>query len=671
MDEIPVLAELEEEELEEVEELEEMEGACGGEPRGLTLKESYVDVTLEEDQEDRPLLDVPTAPTLRLTMTIDSNKTNQPVVTVEQENIHAQSGKCYSYLSLFQQFEFLLLLSFKITVHIKMNGTVRKFKGYLAVLNVQALRTFCKPLIEKEGIDYELKTKDKHFLDMIKKTLFLNLIEKENGTPVHPRQEPNVPHPCVNASTLSSILKMALVVNMTRVKDFFLLQAVIPTDFTKLRPVLVGIRSRSKTMSRLDASDIFSFLLWPSGICNTAKDLYTKGFHCLNSARKCVQCLSCGKILELCQDSEADVCCSLRRVLNFDGPMYVESIQTYLQSMSRLFSHPPSLHLQPELENCLADQYLNPSTSADVEQFSESGLIPTGIADTYRCFSCGVQLRNWQGSHNPILTHAAVSMHCQHLLKTCGPQFLHLLRESLLQAGMTLPGYIGQHFVQHYDFRHKSGREQTWTTSSLCSFNVGRKWSDGGFFIENGHCYEKAVCFCCGIKLVNIRENDDPWAVHFSYQPNCPFLLESKPEYFRIRARCRPLTREQIKRFAEPTGHHRETEVTSDIRLRIKGILDGIDSSSFLETEKVRCLLADPPQGQASRDDREVELRILEENAAMKKQQQCRDCEKKERAVVFLPCGHFICCEDCARAFEKCPLPSCQAVIESSIKTNV
>ena len=46
---------------------------------------------------------------------------------------------------------------------------------------------------------------------------------------------------------------------------------------------------------------------------------------------------------------------------------------------------------------------------------------------------------------------------------------------------------------------------------------------------------------------------------------------------------------------------------------------------------------------------------------------QCKVCMDKKLEVVFIPCGHFVCCSSCAQSLSKCPY--CRKVISSAVKT--
>lgn len=45
----------------------------------------------------------------------------------------------------------------------------------------------------------------------------------------------------------------------------------------------------------------------------------------------------------------------------------------------------------------------------------------------------------------------------------------------------------------------------------------------------------------------------------------------------------------------------------------------------------------------------------------------CVICVEEKVSIVFLPCGHFTCCEDCAPAMRRCPI--CREFVRGTVKT--
>ena len=58
---------------------------------------------------------------------------------------------------------------------------------------------------------------------------------------------------------------------------------------------------------------------------------------------------------------------------------------------------------------------------------------------------------------------------------------------------------------------------------------------------------------------------------------------------------------------------------------------------------------------------------LKEENKLLKQMQVCKICMDKYVSVTFLPCGHLVCCEDCAKNMRKCPI--CRKRIKGQVRT--
>lgn len=55
------------------------------------------------------------------------------------------------------------------------------------------------------------------------------------------------------------------------------------------------------------------------------------------------------------------------------------------------------------------------------------------------------------------------------------------------------------------------------------------------------------------------------------------------------------------------------------------------------------------------------------ENARLKEQRTCKVCMDTEVGVVFLPCGHLICCVNCAPSLKDCAV--CRTPIQGTVRT--
>ena len=70
-------------------------------------------------------------------------------------------------------------------------------------------------------------------------------------------------------------------------------------------------------------------------------------------------------------------------------------------------------------------------------------------------------------------------------------------------------------------------------------------------------------------------------------------------------------------------------------------------------------------ESKSKTDDEEERLR--QENLRLKDERLCKICADKELGVVFIPCGHFVTCTNCASLLTNCPV--CRSRITSLVKT--
>ena len=60
-------------------------------------------------------------------------------------------------------------------------------------------------------------------------------------------------------------------------------------------------------------------------------------------------------------------------------------------------------------------------------------------------------------------------------------------------------------------------------------------------------------------------------------------------------------------------------------------------------------------------------VQLLNELEITKKNVICQTCEHAKISILFLPCRHLVCCEECAARIKHCPV--CGEFIEGTVKT--
>ncbi|KAK6993419.1 baculoviral IAP repeat-containing protein 2-like isoform X1 [Biomphalaria glabrata] len=222
-----------------------------------------------------------------------------------------------------------------------------------------------------------------------------------------------------------------------------------------------------------------------------------------------------------------------------------------------------------------------------------------------------------------------------------------------------------------------------------------KELAEAGFYYAGyGDC---ARCFYCGGGLRNWEDEDDVWVEHARWFPKCAYIRQQMGQVFvdtiqdmnksfdhismkmvmdkigdaasafQLDSKDSPLKRdpavktvvdmgfplaeaittaEAIKedgnilsadKIYEKLVEHKVKKNPSKMIERAAGTMAGVsDTSLNANLEKVRSL--------------------KEKNNQLRQQTVCKICMDKEVAVVFLPCGHFVSCTDCASAMKDCPV---------------
>ena len=234
------------------------------------------------------------------------------------------------------------------------------------------------------------------------------------------------------------------------------------------------------------------------------------------------------------------------------------------------------------------------------------------------------------------------------------------------------------------EYRIRSTRRQTfsdWPSQHHLSVD---DLSDAGFYFAGyGDC---ARCFFCGGGLRNWDLHDNVWVEHARWFPRCGFMKQAKGGRFisavkklhdqgrevisysdvmvemEAASEVRSLaTDPAVVSVVEVTGHDLQEVVKVAESVAQRQGVEGGDLSS----EDVWGALVET-HGLESRHDDVKEMvdreEVLEENISevrtrvqeLRREIRCKVCLVREVAVIFLPCGHFVTCDQCASACDRC-----------------
>lgn len=398
-------------------------------------------------------------------------------------------------------------------------------------------------------------------------------------------------------------------------------------------------------------------------------------------------------------------------VINNGGPPAIPKYQVQFHTsqtdgppMSSLNAGPSSGASSSASQRALRSEALRyatfqgwPHSFLSPRLLSQAGFFYRGLGDQTQCAFCCITISEWEPSDNPMTEHRRHAPNCPFVLELpVGNIPLSNARTEVsqpptptldapLQALPRMP--IGRDICGRFreEFRpnarpERSYPEPTFMSSrapesspspasefaSLPNVQVHQRarhseltstearlktfgdWPPGlaqrpaqlaeaGFFyMKTG---DRVKCFSCDGALRNWEPNDDPWVEHARWFSRCSFLLSMKGEAY-VRdihdtfqnkdPVCGPMSKAQ----QEPEEKIEEPE----------------DGASIGTSSPPESLSSGSPGSTSSVKDASL----------------CKICYDQQMGIVFLPCGHSLCCPSCAQAFSTCPL--CRKTIQATVR---
>ncbi|XP_052281864.1 putative inhibitor of apoptosis [Dreissena polymorpha] len=326
--------------------------------------------------------------------------------------------------------------------------------------------------------------------------------------------------------------------------------------------------------------------------------------------------------------------------------------------------------------------------------------------DLVRCFCCGIGLKDFSDSDNPLLEHAKHSSNCPFIidyfessaaLEAYKQRFSAQDPEEIrrrqreqyeLQQGRPVTTYR----AKHERFRAFESRLATFTHWPQHLSQRRKELADAGMYYTgvDDHCR----CFACDGGLRHWEPGDDPWIEHCRWFPACPYAREVKgDEFINLVQHSADQTLEENRRdeingaMAAPTIDHSNIQriVEKNRNLLIQDMGFPLDDVRSAVLELVQQALIDPDiddiitrmevMNERKQLDHLVKRStgppepetLLKENQLLKGFLRCHSCHTNQVNCLFLPCTHHIYCLDCTQYSEKCP--DCDKPIKERIRT--
>lgn len=297
------------------------------------------------------------------------------------------------------------------------------------------------------------------------------------------------------------------------------------------------------------------------------------------------------------------------------------------------------------------------------EELARQGFYFTGTDDSVKCFCCHGQLNTWTAGDVVSTEHSKWYPDCPFIQgKYCG-------NVPMMRTHIKHPPYI-----MFYD-RMESFRE--WHTAN--NLSADRMASAGFFQIAP---FDHVKCFSCGIRLNKWLPENDPWEEHKKYSPNCPFLLERYKYYLGNDTTSEIVSFENLhignsensKMVSqEETQFHFPQQETVPFQQDSPQphnndyILHAFAMVGH-EPEPLQSSATLQPKAEASKErldnldmlgPEELKQIILEQED----ERLCKICFERKLNIIFIPCNHMVCCTECGKQQQLCPI--CRRKIET------
>jgi hypothetical protein len=361
----------------------------------------------------------------------------------------------------------------------------------------------------------------------------------------------------------------------------------------------------------------------------------------------------------------------------------------------------PTMKFQP-LQNAQVDHiriasFKNWPSSAPVnaEDLAEAGFYYTGQEDVVCCFHCGVKVKQWVPGDIAIDEHIRHSPDCSYARQVAQ-------RKQHYESYTTPNAEATAEAMKSYEKRLMSFKD--WPATAPVS---AESLAMAGFYYSGSG--DGVRCFTCHGALKGWQPGDTAWEEHAKYFPSCEFVQQHDPTI--PKSYDEPWTSPTTETQSHPTSWHTQSTSVSEENflqqatnmgfsrdlaqrvfiqqnphnLSITGLMEVLIEAQEQEERATspaasQMMLSTPAisaantvlqetsnTGRLQPTAPEETEEIQQELERVQESRLCKVCMDKEVTVLFLPCAHILCCENCARAMDSCPV--CRTSIQSKIRS--
>ncbi|XP_063408068.1 baculoviral IAP repeat-containing protein 3-like [Mytilus trossulus] len=277
-------------------------------------------------------------------------------------------------------------------------------------------------------------------------------------------------------------------------------------------------------------------------------------------------------------------------------------------------------------------------------QMAIAGFLFAGYHDYTRCFFCGGGLRNWEAGDDPWVEHARWFPKCTYLRQNKGDAFIKAVQDKHEQMDKS------------DQITSLQTTETTQNGSNLLSYSNPQQSSSPSYLdtaaarsvLEMGYTQEQVL------RVIQQLLPDKPGGT-FTALDIMTVLLEKDEN-------------QTNGSTGSTSGNSTNASGTSTNTSGISTNTSGTSTNAVPSNTNTHENGAHEPLvnslNESNLDDAEL---LVEENRQLRDQRLCKICLELEASIAFLPCGHLVCCSDCAPAMRKCPI--CRTYVKGTVKT--
>jgi len=286
-----------------------------------------------------------------------------------------------------------------------------------------------------------------------------------------------------------------------------------------------------------------------------------------------------------------------------------------------------------------------PALKQEPRQLADAGFYYIGLSDQTKCFYCEGGLRNWQPDDDPWTEHARWFTKCGYVRLIKGDEFIAKCVDEI----PTQP-----------TIQQNRGPGDRPETSSKLSDEELR-------YMLSTSLVQEVLSMKIPLSRVEIALKKRGKMFNTADELASAALSVQFEEQARIiPEESQPTTsNEQTANISAPGSSNAlnkpnppEQNPTPTVNETVQNYDEGAQNPRGLVSN---------PAAVASTSTSQNSMELEQENQRLKEARTCKICMDNEIGVVFLPCGHFICCVKCAPSLRDCPY--CRQAIHGTVKT--